>query len=234
MEETGGFVPMEYNAIRLPMFTLYGDGTVIYQEAPPPFAPGETGTPLRTAKMNADQVSTLLAFALGPSGLQDARPHYPQPLVADAPSTVLTINAGGVQKQVTIDALEDGEPTAPQDVPERRAFARLRETLTSFTDAVASGEVEDGGQYEPAAYRGILIEAGGFAGEPRDWPWDDLAPEDFVAHANSTFRTAVLTPEQAAAVLEDPRGGVSGISVTGPDRAPYTLNIRPLLPDEIE
>jgi hypothetical protein len=234
MEQTGGFVPMEFNATRLPAFTLYGDGTVIYQGAAPAFEPGAPGEPLRKATMTEQQVQALLGYALGRGRLLDARPHYPNPLVADAPSTVFTINAGGVEKQVTIDALEEGEQTTTEDVVERRAFGQLLTTLSTFSEAVESGEAVDAGEYEPTAYRGALIEAAGMQTEMRDWPWPDLAPEDFEMDEQLGFRVATLTPEQATAVVDDPRGGVMGVAVTGPDRAPYTINIRPLLPDEIE
>jgi hypothetical protein len=135
---------------------------------------------------------------------------------------------------VTIDALEQGEPTTTEDVAERRGFADLLARLGSFSQAVEAGEVEDLGAYEPEAYAGILIDAQGMAGEMRDWPWRDLGPEDFGSAEEFGFRTARLTSEQAAAVVDDPRGGVMGVGVIGPDRAPYTINIRPLLPEELE
>jgi hypothetical protein len=234
MEQVGGFVPMEYNAVRLPQFTLYGDGTVIYQGPPPPFDPGAHREPLRKATMTEEQIQALLAYALGRGGLLDARAHYPHPLVADAPSTVFSINAGGADKKVTIDALEEGEPTAPDDVAERRRFGQLMTTLSTFGEAVVSGEAVAAGEYEPVAYRAAVVEAAGAQGEMRDWPWQDLSPDDFLADQQGGFRTADLTPEQARALADDPRGGVLAVIVTGPDRAPYTISMRPLLPDEVE
>jgi hypothetical protein len=234
MEQTGGFVPQEFNATRLPAFTLYGDGTVIYAPAAPAFEPGAAREPMRVAKLTEDQVQLLLAFALERGRLLDARAHYPNPLVADAPSTVFSVNAAGVEKQVTIDALEEGEPTTTEDVTERRGFAELATRLATFSEAVEAGEVEDRGAYEPEAYAGILIEAPGMPGEMRDWPWPDLAPDDFKSAEEFGFRTAQLNPDQAAAVVDDPRGGVMSVGVVGPDRAPYTVNIRPLLPEELE
>ncbi len=234
MEQSGGFVPQEYNATRLPAFTLYGDGTVLYAPPAPAFDPGAAREPLGVAKLTEDQVQLLLSFALERARLLDARAHYPNPLVADAPSTVFTVNAAGVEKQVTIDALEEGEPTTTEDVAERRGFGELMTRLGRFSQAVEAGEVEDGGPYEPEAYAGVLIEAPGMEGEMRDWPWPQLAPDDFTSAEEFGFRTARLTPEQAAEVVDDPRGGVMGVGVTGPDRAPYTINIRPLLPEELE
>ena len=81
------------------------------------------------------------------------------------------------------------------------------------------------------AYRGTLQE-GQAQGEMIDWPWTDVTLDDFVANPDSSFRVATLTAEQAKALSTKPEGGVFAVTVTGPDRAPYQISLRPLLPEE--
>jgi hypothetical protein len=75
------------------------------------------------------------------------------------------------------------------------------------------------------------IESGAAPGEARDWPWTGIAPEDFVEQPRIGFRSRTLSKPEAI-VLGDARGGLFGVSVTGPDRAPDTIVLRPLSPDE--
>ena len=232
-EQSGGFIAPSFNLTRLPIFTLYGDGTVLYQLPPDPNAGVALGPgPLARAQMNPEQVDALLTFALGAGGLEAARAQYLNPLVMDAPDTLFTITTDEVQKTVSVQALSEAgvDPTNP-DAAQLTALARLYQTLADFRTQVARGNATDAGYYEPAAYRAVLQE--GFAQpESIDWPWSDLTIDDFVAPADSSFRTAVLTREQAAKLATAPQGGLFSVGIMGPDRTPYTLSLRPLLPDE--
>ena len=67
-----------------------------------------------------------------------------------------------------------------------------------------------------------------------DWPWADLSLDDFEADPVTGVRTAILTPDQATALAASPEGGVYGVTVTGPDRVPYSIALKPLLPEETE
>ena len=231
MTEGGGFVPMGFAATEMPAFTLYGDGTVVYRAGGLPAAGGSSALPpLKVARMSEDQIATLVEFALETGGLADARERYDHPLVADAPTTTFDIDAGGTTKSVSIYAVGLTDADQP-DAAERTKFNRLAEALRNFANDVERGRASDEGEYEPTAYRAILIE-GGMGGEMRDWPWEELEPADFQVAGDLGFRSTVVTPEQAEELTDDPRGGFLGVGVTGPDKAPYTIALRPLLPDE--
>ena len=234
LEEGGGFVPISFLVTQAPSFSLFGDGTVIYRPVEPPDAGVALGPPpFLRARMDEAQVAALLAFALNEGGLGLARAHYENANVADAPSTIFTIRANGLDKTVDVYALGMEVPGG-QDAGARAAFLGLAERLRDFAAEVKAGRATDQGVYDPPAYRAVLTEQNGVPGEVRDWPWSDLAPEDFTPRGQFSQRTAILTPAQAKALSDTPAGGLYSVSVLGPDRAPYVIALRPLLPDEEE
>jgi len=236
MEEGGGFVPIEFNATNVPVFTLYGDGRVVFQDAnpiPPPANGGPTiHPPLRTAVLSEEQIQALLDFAITEGGLAVARERYDNPMIADAPTTTFTIRAGGVEKTVAVYALGlESEPGPDSSV--KAALVKLAERLRSFDQ----GGALPSDPYQPQAFRGALWEVGPGVGAPKPWPWTDLAPADFTAPAAPNgvgFPSRDLTEAQLEALgLGTPSGAVSGLTFTGPDGKVYGFAIRPLLPDEI-
>jgi hypothetical protein len=232
-EEGGGFVPLGYLVTQASAFTLYGGGTVVFRdqfgEGVPP-GPIVRDVPFRTTVLSEEQVQALLEFALNDGALGIARESYENNLVADAPTAIFTINAGGLSKTVSVYALGLESPGG-EDGAARTAFAALAERLRAF-DAGRDTEI-----YEPERYRAVLYDAFG-GGAALAWPWPDIAPSDFVASNDpdvpaTGFPSRVLTRDEVAAVdLEDIEGGVQGIILDGPDGAVYSLALRPLLPGE--
>jgi len=233
----GGFVAPGFFASQTPIFTLYGSGRVVFRDlqAPSPDAAGRAAAnlPLRTARLSEDQIQEVLRQAIGQAGLGVARAEYLNGMIADAPDTTFTIDAGGVDKTVRIQALGMDTPGVP-DAPARAAFNLLAQRLGDFDrgGTVASDE------YVPDRYRGILLE--GFPGDvpPTAWPWTDLAPADFVSSGDpNAFRmpTHALTPAQVEALKVTPfTGGFQNLMLAGTDKRTYALAVRPLLPEETE
>ncbi len=244
-EEGGGFVMPTFAMVQVPYFSLYGDGTVIYRPASEPFPEQKPGEPmrfppLRVAKMSEAQVQALLADALGPVGLAIAKPRYENMQVADAPTALFTVNADGRQKQVSVYALGIGmaDPASPSpDDAILAAMAAFAERLRAFDQEIANGNATDVGLYAPTRFRASLLEGGpGAEGAPRPWPWPMFGPDAFTVADQATgfgFPSRVLGGIELSLLgLESPEGGVSGISVVGPDGTVYGLGLRPLLPDE--
>ena len=237
MAEGGGFVPIEFAASQAPVFTLYGDGRVIFQQQQEVFlepdADGIVRTPAwRIAQLDAGQIEELLTFALGPGGLGAARDNYGNDMVADAGTTTFTIDAGGVKKSVAIYAL--GMEGAP-DADARKAFEQLANRLRDFD----SGGTIASDVYAPSAYRGVLIEREDVPPNVKPWPWQDLGIDDFKANVNGEgamqFPHRALTADEVAAMnLGDVSGGMQGLVLEGPDGKTYSFILRPLLPDETE
>ncbi len=234
-DQAGGFVMPAFLASQAPIFTLYGDGTVIFRnpagEAPPPIGDVFRFAPFRTAHLSEDQIQATLLRAINEGGLGVARPEYINQQVADASTAVFTINAGGLQKTVSVYALGLEVDGMPDALP-RKAFSALAESL---------GDFDQGGTiatqlYEPTAYRGILLD--GNPGDPAavDWPWDDIAPTDFVAAGDPNafpLPERVMSGDEIDALgIADYQGGWQGLSLRGPDGNAYTFALRPLLPDD--
>jgi hypothetical protein len=236
-EQAGGFTAPAFQMTRVPEFTLYGDGTVLYQLPYDQDDAAPIGPPrLAVARLSAEQVDALLAFAINAGGLGTAKPQYINPLVADAPDTIFTIATDDVTKTVTAQALgmadDPNNPDATNpDAAAIKALKTLYDTLVPFGDQVARGNATDAGLYDPTSYRATLQE-GQAQGEMLDWPWTDLTLDDFVSNPDSMFRVATLTADQAKVLSPTPEGGLFSVAVTGPDRVPYQVSLRPLLPEE--
>jgi hypothetical protein len=234
-ETGGGFVPPSFLATEAPIFTLYGDGTVVFRnptvEPPPPTGSVYPLNPFRTLKLTEDQIQEVLAFALGDGGLGAARASYENQMISDAPTSVFTVNAGGIEKAVSIYAL-GMDVDGGADAPARAAFQRLAERLGNFDgNGTVATEV-----FQPTGYRGVLMD-GQAAPDQIKWPWADLTPDDFTFPADpNAFQRgdAVLTQEQVDALgLKDVQGGFQGLTIESPDGSKvYSFVLRPLLPGE--
>jgi hypothetical protein len=234
-EEGGGLIAVDWNLASVPIFTLYGDGTVVFRDPASQAQPDESGVlvqePLRTAKLSEEQVQALLAFAANEGGLGVARDRYENPMIADAGAATFTINAGGRTKTVVVQALGESSEQTPDRLV-RTQFKALADRLRPFDEggAIATDE------YSPRAWRAVLVESQGVPANGKTWPWPDLAPSDFKPSAGdpgSTWPAHTLDAKQVAALgLGELKGGMVGYIVGAPDEKVYSIPIRPLLPDE--
>ena len=240
LESGGGFVPIDFLASKAPTFTLYGNGVIVFQRKtdtfPQPDASGIThGIPWRTAKLDEGQIQELLEFAITQGALGTARDAYVAGGIADAPDTIFTIHAGGLDKTVTVNALSEATPDVPDGLA-RAAFLKLANRLGD----IDRGGTIDSDVFAPAAYRGVLLSGDAAAIAPKDWPWPAIQPTDFTdpdaaSGGGIPLAHRVLTVDDVAALgLEDVAGGLQGIVLKGPDSKIYLLTIRPLLADEKE
>lgn len=236
MDQGGGFVAPAFTASQAPVFTLFGDGTVIFRNpmAGPLPAIGDTmpNRPFRTARLSEEQIQETLKMAIGQGGLGTARLEYANQMVADAGTTTFAIEAGGLKKTVSVYALGIDTPGVA-DAPARAAFSFLAQRLGDFDQG---GTIRTD-EWAPDRYRATLLD--GFAGErpPTSWPWTDLKPTDFAAAPDPNampMPTHTLTATQAAALGITPyHGGFRNLTLVAPNRSKlYSLALRPLLPDE--
>jgi hypothetical protein len=208
-------------------YTLYGNGHLIYAGDRSTAGAGERQ--LLHAQITDEQVDTLLAYALGPAGLANARERYADAPIFDASTTFFEVNAGGVDKNVAVYALGFSIPNVP-DAAARAAFDRLADELSSAGSKVQTGEFTDLGPYDPEGYRVTLADPHSSPPSGMTWPWPDLTTADFAPDANGNL-VRIVTPEQGRVVLD--LGISHDLVVTGPDSVAYLIRIRPLLPDEL-
>jgi hypothetical protein len=239
IEQGGGFVPIDFLASQAPGFTLFGNGVIVFQRAvtvfPQPDANGVVkAIPWRTASLDEGQIQELLAFALLQGGLGSARDAYMDGRIADAPNTIFTIHAGGVDKTVVVNALSE-ETQAGPDAVARAAFVKLAKRLQDFDQGGTIGS----DQYQADRYRGVLTEREAAPGTAAlEWPWPAIKATDFKEGANDGSGGPTLphrtmdAAEVAALKLADIEGGVQGLTFRGPDGKTYSFILRPLLADE--
>jgi len=233
-DQGGGFVMPGFLATRAPIFTLYGDGTVIFRNpadaSPPPVGNVYRQAAFRVAHLSEAQIQETLDTAIREGQLGIAKRDYASAQVADASTALFTVNAGGLEKTVSVYALGIDTPNTADAIP-RAAFLKLADRLADFD----TGGSINSDPYVPSKYRGILMD-GGPDPAAKAWPWKDLAVADFAVPAagNATqFPVHVLTAKQVAALgVEHPEGGFQGVTLAGPKGKFYSLSLRPLLPDE--
>jgi hypothetical protein len=225
IDSAGGFINPVVNLLRAPAFTLYGDNTALFRSSI-----DRTGTgmpPFLRAHLSADQVDTLLTHALIRDRLKDAETLYPGN--PDAGSTIFSIDAGGVKKQVSVSGLIADTVGPSADI--LKGLADLSSTLTNFETQVKAGKVESVDPYQPPLYRAILRQGG--AEKTTPWPWTDVTVADFSANPDGQLLLGELTADQVAKVTAVPSGGASDIGLIGPAGKAYLLSLRPVLPGEI-
>jgi hypothetical protein len=236
-EEGGGFLMPAFIVTMAPIFTLYGDGTIVFRPQTDTFPEPVNGVtrevPFKTGNITEAQIQQLLEFAISQGGLGLAvKDQYDNPMVADAGTATFTLRADGEEKKVSIYALGMDDPQVP-DRAIRAAFQRLAERLR----AIDQGGAFPAATYEPAGYRTFLMD--GFAGDgvtAVSWPWPAIKTSDFFKGGDEdmpAFPMRTMTPAEIEATgVEDASGGFNGLLVTGPDGKLYSIAARPLLPDE--
>lgn len=214
-----------------PIFTLYGDGLVIYAAPAPPQRDLAARYDLHQARLDDAQIAALVEFALDDAGLAAARDYYGEVPIADDVTTTFEIQGAGFDKTVAVYALGysgDGTP----DLGARGRFQSLADQLRGFKALVESGEAIGLGAFEPEAYRVTLDQPFGPDAEPRDWPWPDLMLGDFKP-TQGGWQTAVVSPDQAKTLADPVNSAPDNLVVRAPDSENYLVRIRPLLPDEV-
>jgi hypothetical protein len=228
LESGGGFVMAGAQATDTPLFTLYGDGRVVWRDvhAPVPDAIGSI-TPLaglRTVRLTESAVQSLLEDAIGRGGLGNAAESY-LGQGADMPTTTFTLNVNGTTRTVSATPLSpDMHPNAG---PIIAALAGLAERLQGFGAIAGASEL-----YVPTAYRGVLMAQDQALNPPVDWPWTTIAPTDFKGNGNDFLRLHTLTPDDVAKLgVKGVEGGFMGLTLQS-GRMLYSFSLRPLLPEE--
>jgi hypothetical protein len=228
LESGGGFVPIDFLATNTPIFTLYGDGRIVWRDAnapiPDPIGSVNPLSALRTVRLTEPAVQSLLEDALGRGGLEDAAETY-MGQGADLPTTTFTINANGRTKTVSASPLSI--EMQPQGGPIIAALVGLNDRLQGFGAIVGESDL-----YAPTAYRGILTPMDAASNPPVDWPWTTVTPGDFTSDGNEFLLLHTLAADDVAKLgLEGIEGGFQGLTLKSGDRL-YSFSLRPLLPDE--
>lgn len=218
----GGFVPVEAAVRTVPAVTVLGDGTVLTPAAVPAIYPGPAIVPMQQVRIGAAEVDRLVALAAD-LGLLEAGLDLGDPPVADAPTTTVTVVAGGTTYVHAAYALGLDARALGRDV------AANRRALQQFVDALHAlppGE-------EPWVPDAVVVgDLGPYRAEPdlpqrpRAWP---LATPPATG-GEGVACTLVEAP--GSAVLLDALAEANERTPWVVDGRPRSLAFRPLVPGQ--
>ena len=141
----GGFLPPDAVFATVPSVTVLGGGTVITPAPTIEIYPGPAITPLQAADASTKDVDALVRKAAD-LGLLDGPLEFGRPPVADAPDTIVTVNAGGRTHRHVAYALgigDSGEERATTGITEREvANRRALQAFVAATSDLPPGERE--------------------------------------------------------------------------------------------
>jgi hypothetical protein len=194
MSNEGGFVPAGFFFVNTPALLVSGDGRVFTQGVVPAIFPGPLLPSVMVRSITEDGIQALLAAAQG-AGLLAAAPDYSGgDTVADAPNTVVTINAAGGNFVHSAYALGMAGPESP-------ARQKLLDVVTSLSDLAAlAGAANLGADqpFVPAIYR---LQARAI--DPSELTGQDPAPSvvDWPADAGISLAEATTCARVDAAAV---------------------------------
>jgi hypothetical protein len=145
----GGLVPASFFFVNTPSLLVSGDGRVFSQAAVPAIFPGPLLPSLLVRTINEAGIQALLGM-VNAAGLLAPPPEYPDPHnVADAPSTVLTIQAAGGTFVHSAYALGIGDP----ETGDRKKLLDLVTALGDVDKSAGADNLGSDGPFVPTVYR---------------------------------------------------------------------------------
>jgi hypothetical protein len=236
----GRFTSIEWTYTNLPIFALYGDGTLVLPGAqielyPGPALPAISGRRVDEPGMQAILEEALDAIAEVPTDLNDLGFMN----VADASTTVITVSAGGVDRTIRVYALAE-VTERPEGMPEReyRARSRLGELVTKLGTLqtwIPDGSLGPESAYEATAarlYVGRYRVVDDFTQDPVRWPLEgSLDRFGDAVDGGSSYRCGVVEGADWTAVHEA-ASRANELSPWTDAGTKFSILFRPLLPDE--
>jgi len=236
----GGFVPLERTYTSVPVFSLYGDGTLVVPGAqieiyPAPALPAISRRHVDEAGVQAILLEALDAIEGVPDDLNDLGSMG----IADAPSTAITVSASGVDRTIRVYALAElnGRPAGMVDA-EYRARLRLQELvarLGGLETWLPDGSLGAEDSYDASSARlfvGPHRKIDDLPQEAVAWPLDgSLARFGEPTDMSKTYRCGVLDGTDWTTV-RTAAGRANELTPWTDGNAEYSILFRPLLPDE--
>lgn len=238
---SGGFLPPVARLTRLPMVSLYGDGTMITEGPQDDIYPSRALPSIQAVHLSEEGVQAILRAAAD-AGLLGPNARYTDVPVADDATTVFTVNAEGTTHSVEVYALGD-EPAGVGGMSDEEAAARqaLRDFRSRLGELTSWPEIGPVGEAQPLEPHGIRVfvqpgmpeEEQGLHQPSIDWP---LAPGlsafgEPITDPAVRMTCGVVEGDDLAPFLAEARKA-NLLTPWISDGQPFTLALRPLLPDE--
>ncbi len=225
--DEGGFAPIEFLVNRMPRYSLYADGTLLYEGPQPAVFPGPMLPSVLSVRLTADEMDdvTVLVDAIGLPSIDNLIDTTNANRVADATTTIVTYrDPGGIDHVYGVYALGliDGGTDEMLNLG----------SLIGLLDAYTSGGGAIGEAFVPDRLQVFLGEGPMFEPEfTETLPWPlDVTPAEF-ADEGLMLRCTVVEGAAAAEAHEVFSTATRGVvwDLAGTE---HVLLARPLLPDE--
>jgi hypothetical protein len=241
IEDAGGFVAPQTLLVRIPMFSLYGDGTLITTGAQTEIYPQPALPPVLVQHLSEDAVQRILELAKE-AGLLGKDATYMNGGVADATTTVFTVVADGGRHVVQAYALgfEGGHGLPPGQAEARKALLKFENQMTNLDKVLPAGSFDEPQPWDPTGLRLFVTQGdpstGGPTQQPIAWPLDQpLATFGDQFGAKGQPGSGARCGTVQGADLDTLLPAVQHATQITPwtdGGSTYGISFRPLLPDE--
>jgi hypothetical protein len=235
----GGLVDLAWSLTAVPTFSLYGDGTLVQPGAQIEIYPGPALPAISSRTVDEAGIQAILREALDAiEGVPDHLTDLYSMQIADVPSTVITVNAGGVERRVSVNALFE-VPEQPEGMPDdvyraRQRLSRLVEKLGNLEPWLPAGSLGDEGTFDGEAARLFVSEYEKVDDLPQEriaWPMEGALSRFGEPTQPTGYRCGTVSGDDWTGV----RDAASRANQLTPwtdagDR--FSILFRPLLPDE--
>ena len=211
----GGFVPVDWTYTNLPIYSLYGDGRIVVPGAQIEIYPAPALPAISSRSVGEEGIQAILREVLDATeDLPDDLDDMGSVMIADAPTTVISISVDEVDRTVRVYAL--GEQTErPEGMPEDvfRARQELQALVTKLTGPgnwLPEGSLGPEADYEASGSRLILTDVRRDEGLPQSevaWPLEGAARGLRRARRR---RRVPMRRRGGRGLVHGPRGGDGG------------------------
>lgn len=235
----GGFVAREWTYRSLPSFSLYGDGRLVLPGAQIELYPGPALPAISTRTLTEAGVQATLAEVLDSiQGVPDEMLDMGSVGMADVPTTVITVHAGGVDRTIKVYGLSE-LTERPERMSEEEFMARgkLQELVTKLGGLeswLPEGILGTETMYESSGARLFVSEYQkvDMPQEPIMWPLGgNLDRFGDLASGSDTYRCGVVVGSDWSAV-RDAASQANELTPWTEAGSRFSILFRPLLPDE--
>jgi hypothetical protein len=232
IERVGGFMAPDQQIGRLPVVSVYGDGRMITQGPQTDIYPSAALPNLLVQQIDPATLRGLLGKAAAAGVTSGA--DLGRPGVVDAPTTRITVAAGGGTRTVDAVALTEAQSDDPRlTAAQRDARAKLAAFVQEVSDLPAAKEMPRAQQYQAVAVAALahpyVRPQDGLPGKPVAVAWPGPALPGALFAGQSGCVTA--SGADAQKVLAAAKSANSTTPWTSAGRQ-WTVVFRPLLPDE--